>query len=330
MTQSAASMSNTQTASASSSPSTFRAALLERLPFLRTLPKSMLLAGAAALVIALAAVAILWSRTPDYKVLFANLDERDGGAIVTALTQMNVPYRFSDQGGALLVPADRVHETRLQLASQGLPRGGSVGFELLDNARFGASQFSEQITWQRGLEGELTRSIEAMHHVQQARVHLAMPRQTLFVRDRQTPSASVLLNLYPGRTLTDTQVSSVAWLVAASVPGLDTEHVSIVDQNGRLLSAPGNQTSGMDSEQLRYVRDIEQLSDGAAGVCGRRDYRQRVVVDRLGRGRDAARPLAAFGARLAGAGRRHCGGDVGDCAALDDDGVACCPGIDAL
>jgi len=258
MTQPAASTSASQTTSTPSFTAAFRAAILDRLPFLRTLPKSMLLAGAAALVVALAAVAILWSRAPEYKVLFTNLDERDGGAIVTALTQMNVPYRFSDQGGALLVPADRVHETRLQLAGQGLPRGGSVGFELLDNARFGASQFSEQITWQRGLEGELARSIETMHHVQQARVHLAMPRQTLFVRDRQTPTASVLLNLYPGRTLTDTQVSSVAWLVAASVPGLDTEHVSIVDQNGRLLSAPGSQATGMDSEQLRYVRDIEQ------------------------------------------------------------------------
>jgi len=245
-------------ASAPASSAPLWTTLTARLPFLRTLPKPILLAGAAAFVIALAAVTLLWSRAPDYKVLFANLDERDGGAIVTALTQMNVPYRFAEQGGALLVPADRVHETRLQLAGQGLPRGGSVGFELLDNARFGASQFSEQITWQRGLEGELARSIEAMQHVQQARVHLAMPRQTLFVRDRQTPTASVLLNLYPGRALTDTQVSSVAWLVAASVPGLDTEHVSVVDQNGRLLSAPGSQALGMDTEQLRYVRDLEQ------------------------------------------------------------------------
>jgi len=239
---------------ASAAPTSNRFAMLDKL---RVLPKPALMATAAALI-ALVVVAILWSRGPAYKVLFANLDERDGGAIVTALTQMNVPYRFADSGGALLVPADRVHETRLQLAGQGLPRGGSVGFELLDNTRFGASQFSEQITYQRGLEGELARSIEAMHTVQQARVHLALPRQTLFVRDRQAPTASVLLNLYPGRSLSDAQVSAVAWLVASSVPELQADNVSIVDQNGRLLSLPAGQQRGTDADQIRYVRDIEQ------------------------------------------------------------------------
>lgn len=235
-------------------------ALSARFPILeklRALPRTALLAGAAALI-ALIVVAALWSRGPNYKVLFSNLDERDGGAIVTALTQMNVPYKFADNGGALLVPADRVHETRLQLAGQGLPRGGSVGFELLDNARFGASQFSEQITYQRGLEGELARSIEAVHNVQRARVHLALPRQTLFVRDRQAPTASVLLNLHPGRSLSDAQVQAISWLVSSSVPELQADNVSIVDQNGRLLSNPAGQQRGMDADQMRFVRDIEQ------------------------------------------------------------------------
>src|SRR5690606_11508218 len=150
------------------------------------------------------------------------------------------------------------HETRLQLASQGLPRGGSVGFELLDNARFGASQFAEQISYQRGLEGELARSIQAMHSVESARVHLAMPRQSLFVRERQAPTASVLLNLYPGRSVSDSQVSAIAWLVSASVPELTVDNVSIVDQTGRLLSAPGGAGRGMDADQLRYVRELEQ------------------------------------------------------------------------
>jgi len=231
-----------------------RFAVLEKL---RALPKPALMAAGAALV-ALAIVAILWSRGPSYKTLFSNLDERDGGAIVAALGQMNVPYRFADDGGALMVPAERVHETRLQLASQGLPRGGSVGFELLDNAHFGASQFSEQITYQRGLEGELARSIETMHNVQHARVHLAMPRQTLFVRDRQSPTASVLLNLYPGRSLSDAQVSAVTWLVASSVPELQADNVSVVDQNGRLLSQPAGQQRGMDADQMRFVREVEQ------------------------------------------------------------------------
>src|SRR3546814_17364935 len=107
----------------------------------------------------------------------------------------------------------------MQLAGQGLPRGGSVGFELLDNARFGASQFAEQINYQRGLEGELARSIEAMNTVQSARVHLALPRQSLFVRDRPAPTASVLLHLHPGRSPGEAQLAAVAWLGAASVPG---------------------------------------------------------------------------------------------------------------
>ncbi|MEN5161589.1 flagellar basal-body MS-ring/collar protein FliF [Achromobacter spanius] len=239
---------------------TLSASLLAKFPVLervRALPKPVLLGAAAALVAVIVAVA-MWSSEPKYKVLFSNLDDRDGGAIVTALGTMNVPYRYNENGTALLVPADRVYDARLQLASQGLPRGGSVGFELMDNARFGASQFAEQINYQRGLEGELARSIEAMNTVQHARVHLAMPRQSLFVRERQAPTASVLLNLYPGRSLSDAQVSAISWLVASSVPELTAESVSIVDQNGRLLSAPLGEGRGMDADQLRFVREIEQ------------------------------------------------------------------------
>lgn len=239
---------------------TLSASLLAKFPVLekiRALPKPVLLGAAAALVALIVAVA-MWSSEPKYKVLFSNLDDRDGGAIVTALGTMNVPYKYNDTGTALLVPADRVYDARLQLASQGLPRGGSVGFELMDNARFGASQFAEQINYQRGLEGELARSIESMHTVQHARVHLAMPRQSLFVRERQPPTASVLLNVYPSRSLSDAQVSAISWLVASSVPELTAENVSIVDQNGRLLSAPTGEGRGMDADQMRMVRETEQ------------------------------------------------------------------------
>ncbi|WP_241133613.1 flagellar basal-body MS-ring/collar protein FliF [Achromobacter insuavis] len=239
---------------------TLSASLLAKFPVLekiRALPKPILL-GAAAAVVALIVAVAMWSSEPKYKVLFSNLDDRDGGAIVTALGTMNVPYKYNDTGTALLVPADRVYDARLQLASQGLPRGGSVGFELMDNARFGASQFAEQINYQRGLEGELARSIESMHTVQHARVHLAMPRQSLFVRERQPPTASVLLNVYPGRSLSDAQVSAISWLVASSVPELTAENVSVVDQNGRLLSSPLGEGRGMDADQTRMVRETEQ------------------------------------------------------------------------
>ncbi|MDR7947205.1 flagellar basal-body MS-ring/collar protein FliF [Achromobacter aegrifaciens] len=239
---------------------TLSSSLLTKFPVLekvRALPKPVLLGAAAALVAVIVAVA-MWSSEPKYKVLFSNLDDRDGGAVVAALGTMNVPYRYNETGTAVLVPADRVYDARLQLASQGLPRGGSVGFELMDNARFGASQFTEQINYQRGLEGELARSIEAMHTVQHARVHLAMPRQSLFVRERQAPTASVLLNMHPGRSLSDAQVSAISWLVASSVPELTAENVSIVDQNGRLLSAPMGEGRGMDADQMRFVREMEQ------------------------------------------------------------------------
>ena len=235
-------------------------ALLARFPVLariKDLPRPILL-GAAAAIVALIVVAALWSRGPDYRVLFSNLDDRDGGAIVTALGQMNVPYKFNDNGTALLVPADRVYDLRMQLASQGLPHGGAVGLEILDKTPFGASQFTEQVNYQRGLEGELSRTIEAINSVRSARVHLALPKQSLFVRERQAPTASVLLNLYPGRSLSQAQVSAISYLVASSVPDLNADHVSIIDQNGRMLTSPEGEGRGMDADQLRYVREVEQ------------------------------------------------------------------------
>ena len=209
------------------------------------------------IAVTIAAAALLWLRSPEYKVLFSNLEDRDGGNIVAALGQLNIPYRLSDNGQAILVPADRVHEVRLQLAQQGLPRGGEAGFALLDHTRFGASQFTEQITFQRALEGELASSIQALHAVKAARVHLAIPRETVFVRDRQPPTASVLLSLYPGRVLNESQVNAIAWLVSSSVPNLNAANVSVVAQDGRLLSAPAGE-AGMDSARRNLAHDIEQ------------------------------------------------------------------------
>ena len=149
-----------------------------------------LIVGAAlAALIALAAVALLWEQRRDYKVLYANLSDKDGGAILAQLSQMNVPYRHADGGAAILVPASQVHDVRLKLASAGLPKGSTVGFELMDNARFGQTQFQERLTFQRGLEGELVRSISALAAVQSARVHLALPNQNGFFREQQKPSA---------------------------------------------------------------------------------------------------------------------------------------------
>uniref|UniRef100_UPI00333E9C79 flagellar basal-body MS-ring/collar protein FliF n=1 Tax=Castellaniella defragrans TaxID=75697 RepID=UPI00333E9C79 len=223
---------------------------------LAALPRPVLL-GLGAGLLALIVVLALWLREGEYRSLFSNLESRDGGAIVSVLNQRNIPYQFADNGATILVPADQVYALRLQLAEQGLPRGGSVGFELLDQPRFGASQFTEQVTYQRALEGELARSIEGMHPVKSARVHLAIPRQSLFVRERESPTASVLLTLYPGRTLSETQVSAIAWLVSSSVPNLNADAVSIVDQDGHLLSVLAGE-AGMDGARRNFTAEIEQ------------------------------------------------------------------------
>ena len=225
---------------------------------LLVLPRPVLM-GAAAGLVALIIVSLLWMRGPEYKVLFSNLQDKDGGAIVTALEKLNVPYQFNANGSAILIPADKVHETRMMLAEQGLPQGGGVGFELMDDPQFGASQFAEQVTYQRAVEGELARSIEAMNSVESARVHLAIPKQTLFVRDRKLPTASVLVTLSPGRSLGDGQIAAIAWLVASSVPGLTAENVSIVDQSGRLLSSSaGLEGIGANQTHLKFTDELEQ------------------------------------------------------------------------
>ncbi|MDN5936228.1 MAG: flagellar M-ring protein FliF, partial [Nitrosospira sp.] len=154
------------------------------------LPLPVLL-GLGAAVIAIGVVLALWLREPEYRTLFSNIASRDGGAIISILNQRNIPYQFANNGTTIRVPADQVYALRLQLAEQGLPRGGHVGFELFNESHFGASQFVEQVTYQRALEGELALSIETMRPVKAARVHLAIPRQSLFVRDRQPPTASV-------------------------------------------------------------------------------------------------------------------------------------------
>ena len=220
--------------------------------------KLMLLAGVAA-VVAVMVVFWLWSQQPDYRILFSNYSDKDGGAIVAALEKMNVPYKFSESGSAILVPADQVHTARLKLASEGLPKGGNIGFELLENQKFGVSQFVEQVNFQRALEGELERSIQAIAAVQVARIHLAIPKPSVFVRDQQNPTASVLLNLHPGRTLDPQQVAAVVHLVASSVPNLPAANVTVVDQNGNLLSDTSKKhgANGLDQTQIKYVEDMQ-------------------------------------------------------------------------
>ena len=228
--------------------------ILERL---RAQPKLPLIVGGAALVAAAAAF-MLWSRAPDYKVLYTNVSDRDGGAIIASLQQMNVPYKFAEGGGAILIAGDKVAETRLKLAAQGLPKAGGVGFELMDNQKFGTSQFAEQVNYQRGLEGELARSIESIGTIEAARVHLALPKPSLFVRDQKKPSASVVLTLMRGRSIDEGQVSAIVHMVSSSVPDLDAKSVTVVDQRGNLLSSARGSDRGLDVSQIKYAQEIEQ------------------------------------------------------------------------
>lgn len=241
---------------------------------------------AAAAIIALLVGAWIWSQSPDYRVLYANISDQDGADIINSLQQANVPYKFSQSGAAILVPSDQVHEARLSLAGQGLPRGGMVGFELMENQKFGASQFLEQVNYQRALEGELSRSVQSLSAVQSARVHLAISKPSVFVREKQKPSVSVLLNLYPGRVLREEQVNAIVHLVSSSIPNLPVKNVTVVDQNGNLLSGQ-EQTkaeSKFDAKQLEYLHELEKsytrrIETILSPITGAANVRAQVTAD---------------------------------------------------
>lgn len=215
----------------------------------------LMLGGAA--VVAIVGALYMWASAPTYRVLFNNLSSVDGGRIVNELESRAVPYQFGANGEAILVPADQVHRLRLQLAEQGLPQGGNVGFELMDKQQFGISQFSEQVNFQRSLEGELSRSIESMSPVAQARVHLSMAKPSVFVRDQEPAKASVVLTLHGGRNLGQSQVAAIVHLVSSSVPQLSVDNVTVVDHGGRLLSGMSGDQQ-VTGENLNYTLELER------------------------------------------------------------------------
>lgn len=238
-------------------------------------------------IVALGAVAVsawLWSQQPDWKMLYSNLPDREGGAVIAQLVQMNVPYKYTDGGGAIMVPANMVNDTRLKLAAQGLPGNEITGYEILEKQRFGTTQFQERLNFQRGLEGELARSIQALSPVKLARVHLAMPVQTGFLREQQKPSASVMLTLYSGRTLDRGQVQGILHLVASSVPDMQPKQVSVVDQYGKLLSDLDGDGSEMNTAQINYRNQIEstlsrRISELLEPIVGDGNIRSQVAAD---------------------------------------------------
>ncbi len=223
------------------------------------------LARQAGLMIALAAsvafgvVVAFWSQGEDFKPLYGSLDRLDSSEVGQVLDFHDIPYKIDGSSGALLVPVDKVHKARLVLAENGIQGDKTVGYELLDREQpLGTSQFMEATRYRRGLEGELARTIASINAVRGARVHLAIPKRSVFVRDGREPSASVFLDLFPGRPILPKQITGIANLVASSIPELDVENVTVVDHRGNLLSVGvEDEKLIVAAQHLDYTRKIE-------------------------------------------------------------------------
>jgi flagellar M-ring protein FliF len=245
----------------------------------------MKLGVAVAALLATVVAMVMWANQGDYKVLYANLPDKDAGAIIAQLSQMNVPYRHAEGGTAILVPAERVYDLKMKLAAAGLPKATVAGNELLDNARFGQTDRQERLNMQRALEGELVRTITKLDGVEDARVHLALPNQNGFFREQQKPSASVMLTLHAGRSLDRAQAAAIVHLVSSSVPELNPKAVSVLDQRGDLLSGPADDSGkSLDEQQLQYRQQVEasylkRVQDILEPVLGRDNLRATVTAE---------------------------------------------------
>ena len=278
------SMGNSGTTAASAPSSNLFDTLSQRFQALTTNQRLLMGAGVLGLVLALGLAFSSAKSNSDYRVLFTNVNEGDGASIIAALQQMNVPYQFTEGGAAIKVPQAMVYETRLKLAGQGLPKAGNVGFELLENQKFGTSQFVERVNYLRGLEGELARSVGSMGQVKSARVHLAVPKPSAFVREQERPTASVILTLHPGRVLDPSQIAAVSRLVSSAVPGMKAQDVAIMDTEGGVLGSSASRLAGLDASQLKYTAEIEnalasRLSAILEPLAGKEGFRAQVTVD---------------------------------------------------
>jgi flagellar M-ring protein FliF len=225
------------------------------LPALRQLGLMVGLAASVALGVAV----VLWSQQPGYTLLYANLSSKDAGQVIEALQKSGIVFKVDEATGAVMVESSKLQTARMQLAKDGLPEGNAMGFEMLQKDQgFGTSQFIETARFQRALEGELSRTIATLRNVEAARLHLAIPKRSVFLRDRSDPTASVMVDLYSGRTLDDEQIAAIVHLVSSSVPHLKPGNVTVVNQRGDLLSS-SNSTDGLapSSSQFSYNRKLE-------------------------------------------------------------------------
>jgi len=241
---------------------------------------------AIAASIALGGYVLMWSQTPNYQVLFPDMQAKESSEVIAILQQSNIDYKLDPATGILLVPASEVQGLRMRLAAEGYPRSSGQGMAMLNNEQgFGTSQFIERARYQRALEEELARSISQLQNVRSARVHLATPKQSVFVRDRKAPTASVVVNMYAGRSLEQGQVAAITHMVASSVPDMANDNVSIVDQRGRLLTRKdANESVAMSDSQFQYTQKMERLyiqriEDILSPIVGMDGVRAQVVAD---------------------------------------------------
>jgi flagellar M-ring protein FliF len=224
------------------------------------IPRLIGMVVGVAVSIAIGYGVFMWAAKPSFSSLYTGLEARDASEVVAALQAAGIPYELDAAGGVVMVESGRVHEARLKLAAQGLPKGTGIGIEILQEEQsFGTSQFVESARYHHAMETELARTISTMRNVKSARVHLAIPKRSVFVRERTEPSASVALTLYGGREIDQGQVNAIIHLVASSISHMKAENVTVVDQNGRLLSSGGMQSNvAMTAKQYEYTRQVEE------------------------------------------------------------------------
>ncbi len=244
------------------------------------------LAGGALIIGGFIAL-LLWVNQPEYQVLFSGMNQRDGSQVVTKLKEMKIPYHLENDGTTIRVPQENVYETRLALAGEGLPRGQGVGFEIFNKVDVGTTDFVQKINYQRALQGELARTIGALGEIEEARVHIVMPRESLFVEEEKKPSAGVVVKLASGKSLSPSQISGIVHLVSSAVPDLTDDRVTVVDTRGNLIYRKEADTpdfaAGLTASQLEYQRNVERTIKHKA---------QSMLEEVLGQGRAVVRVAA--------------------------------------
>lgn len=222
--------------------------------------RKLTILAAAGITLLSIALAVVFINQPDYKVLYTNLSTEDAGQITARLQEKKIPYQLSPTGDMISVPSEKVSELRLELAASGLPKGGGVGFEIFDAKNLGVTEFVQQLNYQRALQGELTRTINSLDEIQQSRVHLAIPKKSLFSEDQKKPTASVIVKFKSGRTLSEPQINGIAHLVSSSIEGMSPRDVMIVDSSGKVLSkvTEGGDVAQLSNSQIEYKKNVEK------------------------------------------------------------------------